>query len=77
MKEKLKLHEAMIRVIEESHKEYMTPREIADEINKRRLYEKGDGQMILSGLISARANQYPQFFNKQTIDGHSVISLKS
>ena len=37
----------MIRVIEESHKEYMTPREIADEINKRRLYEKGDGQMIL------------------------------
>ncbi len=77
METEMKLHEAIIKVLSESEKETMTPQEIADEINKRKLYERGDKGTIPSSQISARVNQYSHLFNKRMISRHSFISLKS
>lgn len=65
----------MIKVLKESTKECMTSREIADEINRQKLYERGDKGIIPTGQISARVNQYQKYFNKTEIDKHLFISL--
>lgn len=56
----MKLHEAMAQVL--AGQEGLTSSEIASEINRLCLYTRGDGQLVPSSQISARANNYPNLF---------------
>jgi hypothetical protein len=49
----LKLHEAIVRLLKEK-KQPMTCREIADALNKKSWYERGDNGPLPSNQISAR-----------------------
>lgn len=62
--ERLTLHEAIQLVLRENGNEWMTVRELADEINNRGLYEKRDGSPVDPSQIHARANKYQQMFEK-------------
>lgn len=58
------LHDAMMQVLKEGGRS-MTVKEIADAINKKGLYQRGDGTPLPSSQISARANNYPALFCKE------------
>ncbi|MDT0181457.1 winged helix-turn-helix domain-containing protein [Microbacterium sp. ARD31] len=40
----------------------LTPRQIADEVNRRGLYVRGDGTPLPAGQVSARVRKYPALF---------------
>lgn len=63
----MKLHEAMVEVLKQNGRP-MKAAEIAAEINRQKLYEKGDGEPLPGGQISARAKNYPMLFLKK--DGY-------
>jgi len=65
------LHEAIEQVLKE-HSRPMTARELADEINRRKLYIKKNESLIEAAQIHARVNKRPQLFDKK--DG--LIFLK-
>jgi hypothetical protein len=65
------LHEAIAQVLKE-HNRSMTALELADEINRRKLYIKKDESLIKISQVHARVNNYPHLFRK--IEG--LISLK-
>ena len=69
------LHEAMQLVLKESNRP-MTARELADEINKRNLYTRGDGELLPTNQICARARKYQQLFEKTEIDGRVHFLLR-
>ena len=56
------LHEAMAVVLSKGPK---TAKEIADEINRRKLYCQKDGRPVPAGQISARANKRSHLFDKE------------
>lgn len=58
------LHEAIERVLLHANSP-MTPRDIADEINKLDLYRRGDDEPLRGGQISARVKNYPLYFFKE------------
>ena len=64
------LHEAIIIVLR-ARGHSMTAQEIADEVNRRGLYTRGDGNPVPSKQIHARVNNYPGLFRKHD----SLISL--
>ena len=66
----MKLHEAMVEVLKQNRRP-MKAAEIAQEINRMKLYERGDSLPVPGSQISARAKNYPLLFNKE--DG--MISL--
>ncbi|MDO1450354.1 N-6 DNA methylase [Rhodocytophaga aerolata] len=55
------LHEAIVEVLEDLGHPLST-RHIADEVNRRRLYQRGDGEPVPSSQISARVRNYPNLF---------------
>ena len=59
----MKLHEAIEKTLKTGGRA-MTASEIATEINRSKLYSRGDGGPIPSSQISARVKNYPQWFNK-------------
>ncbi|MDA3954375.1 MAG: hypothetical protein PF485_12075 [Bacteroidales bacterium] len=59
------LHEAIEKVLFDN-KRPMSPRELVDEINKRRSYVRDDGNDIPTSQISARVKNYPQYFYKDS-----------
>lgn len=65
----LTLHEAICQVLAEQTNQWMTVREIAEQVNSRRLYRKKDGSAIEPSQIHARAKNYDQLFEK---DGPNV-----
>ena len=65
------LHEAMQTVLNEQPNKTMHRKDLADEIMKKGLYEKGDKSAIAPNQISARVANYPELF--KTKDGY--ISL--
>lgn len=65
------LHEAMLTVLNEQHNKTMHRKDLADEIMKRKLYEKGDKLAIAPNQISGRVSKYSHLF--KTKDGN--ISL--
>lgn len=67
--QRLTLHEAMERVLDEHHNRWMTVHELADVINQQWLYEKRDRSPVEPSQIHARANKYPARFEK---DGSRV-----
>lgn len=68
----LTLHEALVRVLEDTGNEGMTARELADGVNRRGLYRKRDGSPVEVNQVHARVNSYDGLFEK---DG-SKIRLK-
>lgn len=65
------LHEAIAKVLKEKNRP-MTARELADELNQRKLYIKKDETLIETSQIHARVKNYTQLFRKR--DG--LISLR-
>jgi hypothetical protein len=63
-RQRLTLHEAMERVLDEQRNRWMTVHEIADAINEQKLYEKRDRSPVEPSQIHARANKYPSHFEK-------------
>jgi hypothetical protein len=63
---KMTLHGAIIKVLREKKCE-MTRREIADEINRRKLYSRKDGSDVPASQISARISKphYSHLFIRQ------------
>jgi hypothetical protein len=57
------LHEAIEQTLKQSGKS-MTASEIANEINRTKLYSRADGGPIPSSQIGARVKNYPQWFDK-------------
>ena len=57
------LHEAMEHVLKEEGRP-MTRQELADAINEQDLYQRGDGYLVPSNQIGARAKNYPYLFVK-------------
>lgn len=55
----LTLHEAIAVVLQNGTQ---TAREIADEINCRKLYGRKDGRDLPAGQVSARVNKYRHLF---------------
>lgn len=66
------LHDAIEKVLLQ-HKRPMPASEIAAEVNKKGLYQRGDLQPVPSSQIHARVKNYPSMFKKE--DG--LISLAS
>lgn len=58
----LTLHEAMQLILAENNNCGLTPKELADEINRRGLYLRRDKVPLKSGQISARWNNYKKLF---------------
>ncbi len=57
------LHEA-IKIILQDNDNQMTSTEIANELNKRNLYQRKDKGEIPASQIATRINKYPTFFAK-------------
>jgi hypothetical protein len=66
------LHEALIKILREK-KTPMTLKELADQINRKKLYRRKDGKDIETYQISARISNHPELFDR--VDGE--IRLKS
>ncbi|WP_157535917.1 GIY-YIG nuclease family protein [Microbacterium sp. Root166] len=67
---------AAVREVLAAAGEPLTPRQVADEVNRRGLYQRADLRPIGSGQISARARNYPHLFD--VADGKiSLISTGS
>jgi DNA repair exonuclease SbcCD ATPase subunit len=62
--QRLTLHEAMERVLDDHQNRWMTVHEIADSINEHKLYDKRDRSPVEPSQIHARANKYPARFEK-------------
>lgn len=60
------LHEAILIVLRNEGRP-MTTREIADVVNRQKLYERGDKEDVPASQISARVNHYLNIFQK--VDG--------
>lgn len=58
------LHEALARVLEDTGNEWMTARELSDEVNRRGLYRKRDGSPLEVNQVHARTNNYAALFEK-------------
>lgn len=68
----LTLHAAIATVLE-IHRVPLCAKELADEINRRRLYIRKDGAPLRSGQIHARVKNYPSLFTK----GGGMIALRN
>ena len=62
--ERRTLHEAIALVLRENDNRWMTVRELADEVNRRGLYEKRDGSPVEANQIHARTKNYGSLFEK-------------
>ena len=61
---RMTLHQALRIVLNENDNQWMTVRELADEVNDRSLYQKRDGSPIEPNQIHARAKNYAAIFEK-------------
>lgn len=71
----LTLHAAIATVLE-IHRVPLCAKELADEINRRRLYIRRDRTLLRSSQIHARVKNYPALFEKSggviTLYGHEI-----
>jgi hypothetical protein len=66
------LHEVIILILGETISGAMTTVEIADELNRRDLYQRRDNQDIPPSQVGARVRQYSHLF----INVEGQISLR-
>lgn len=62
------LHEAIEKILKE-HQGPMNAKEIADNVNNQRLYQRSDGEPVPPSQITARVKNYPFLFE---IDGNMI-----
>ena len=62
--DRLTLHEALAQVLREHGNAWMSARELADEVNARRLYVRRDGRTAEVNQVHARVKNYTQLFEK-------------
>jgi hypothetical protein len=62
--ERLTLHEAIARVLNDNGNSWMTVRALAGEVNRRQLYRKRDGSPVEPNQIHARTKNYTALFEK-------------
>ena len=67
--DRLTLHEALAQVLRERANAWAKARELADEVNARRLYVRRDGRAVEVNQVHARVKNYPQLFEK---DGPNI-----
>lgn len=67
------LHEAIIQILKSKGEELST-QQIADELNRTKLYEKKDKSLIKSSQISARVRK--KEYKKIFICNRGIISLR-
>lgn len=60
----LTLHEAITRVLDDHGNEWMTARELTEQVNRRGLYRKRDGSAVEVNQVHARTNNYGDLFEK-------------
>jgi len=58
------LHEAMARILESESGQGMSARELAEAVDRARLYKKRDGSAVDGTQVHARARNYPALFTK-------------
>jgi hypothetical protein len=58
------LHAALVRILEDNGNEWVTARELADEVNRRALYRKRDGSAVEVNQVHARTSNYARLFEK-------------
>lgn len=61
MDREVTLHQAIVEVLMTAGRR-LTPRQIADEVNRRRLFVRGDGTPIPPEQVSARVRGHPKLF---------------
>lgn len=66
------LHEAIIKVLEEANQP-LNASDIAQRINEKSLYQRGDNQPVPSSQVNARVSNYSEYFYKKG----SLIGLVS
>jgi hypothetical protein len=60
----LTLHEALVQILREHGNQWMTARDLTDEVNRRGLYTKRDGSAVEVNQIHARTKNYEDLFEK-------------
>ena len=65
VRQKLTLHEALIRILREHGNVAMTAPELADEVNRTRLYLMGNGSPVEIVQIHARVHNYDRLFVRE------------
>lgn len=70
---RMELHEAIDEVLR-TFGRAMSSRELADEINHRQLYMRGDGQPVEAKQIAARVRR-PTYRGRYVIDADYRISI--
>jgi hypothetical protein len=78
----LTLHDAIARVLEDNGNEWMTARELADEVDRRGLYRKRDGSKVEVNQVHARTHNYGDLFEKDGArirlkEGATVIATET
>lgn len=58
------LHEAIRLVLKDNGNRWMTVKDLANEVNHRRLYRKRDGSNVEANQIHARTKNYEAMFEK-------------
>jgi ABC-type transporter Mla subunit MlaD len=58
------LHQALAQILRENHNQWMTARELTDEVNRRGLYYKRDGSAVEVNQVHARTKNYGDLFEK-------------
>jgi hypothetical protein len=65
VRQRLTLHEALVRILREHENGAMTAPELADEVNRKRLYRMGNGSAVEVGQIHARVHNYDRLFVRE------------
>ena len=65
VRQKLTLHEALVRILRNHSNGGMTARELADEVSRTGLYRMGDGSPVEIGQIHARVHNYDRLFVRE------------
>lgn len=63
--EKLTLHEAMKRVLTTAPQRMMRAADLAETINRQRLYRMQDGRPVEKQQVHARVGHYPDLFGRE------------
>ena len=64
---KYTLHEAIEVVLRRNSNRWMNVREIAEEVNQRKLYARRNGSNVDSGDIHSRVNDHSDLFEKSGV----------
>ncbi len=61
---RLTLHDALALVLRENENDWMTVRDLADQVNDRGLYSRRDGSPVEANQVHARTKNYAALFEK-------------